>query len=127
MDAAHPNAERQAPADVIAWGSGAEPTLAHALAAGYRPSVAMGWHFQPPERRRPWWPWVGALLAAAGLLLALQQVVGQAVRHGELRRQAAAAHDTSLWQCRALRDHLSRDACLTQLNSAALPATLEGR
>jgi hypothetical protein len=59
-------------------------------------------------------------------LLALQQVVSRAVRLGDLRRHAAALHDTSVWRCRALRERSARDICLVRVAAETNPEALAG-
>ena len=56
-----------------------------------------------------------AVLVMAGLLIAFQQVVSEAVRQGEMRRLAVLAHATATWQCKALRSLRERDDCLRNL------------
>jgi hypothetical protein len=65
------------------------------------------------------WPGVLAVLATLGLLLVFQQVVRQAVEHGELRRRANALLLQATWRCRSIHDGVLREACLQRL--AAVP------
>lgn len=66
----------------------------------------------------------GALSALAGLLVGFQGVVRDAVRQGELRREATARHSAATWRCTALHSLRQRDDCLAQLNAAAPEVTL---
>jgi putative addiction module CopG family antidote len=52
------------------------------------------------------------------------EVVRDAVRQGELRREATARHSAATWRCTALRSLRQRDDCLAQLNAAAPEVTL---
>jgi hypothetical protein len=42
-------------------------------------------------------------------------VVTQAVRQGELRQQASAAHSRAVWQCKMLRSAPARKGCLSTI------------
>ncbi len=65
--------------------------------------------------------WLGALAAMAvvALLMAFQQVMRQAVLHGELRARSNALLSDATWRCNTLRGLSLRDACVAQL--AAVP------
>lgn len=66
----------------------------------------------------------GVLSALVALLVGFQGVVRDAVRQGELRRQATARHSAATWRCTALHSLRQRDDCLAQLNAAAPEVTL---
>ena len=65
------------------------------------------------------WPWVLAIATIVGLLLALHQVLREAVFQGELQRKANAAYAEATWRCNASRGASLRDRCLAKL--IALP------
>jgi hypothetical protein len=69
----------------------------------------------PFALRSPRWPLILAALAAMVLVLGIRQVVRQAVREGELRRQAVAAHAQALWRCNVQRGKDKREACKLQV------------
>ena len=63
-----------------------------------------------------------ATLATGGLVLALSQVVQQAVQQGESRRAATAVNSAAFWGCHASQSRALRDSCLAQLDlPAAVP------
>lgn len=53
------------------------------------------------------------------LVLGIQQVVRQAVRDGEVRRHAVAAHAQAVWRCNLQRGKDKRDACRAQANASS--------
>ena len=51
-----------------------------------------------------------------GLVLALGQILRQAVRQGEIRRAATATNTAAFWNCHSSHSRELRDSCLVQLN-----------
>src|SRR5512143_458004 len=62
------------------------------------------------------WPAILATLTSGGLVLALGQILREAVRQGEIRRAATAANTTAFWHCHSSNLRALRDSCLAQLN-----------
>jgi hypothetical protein len=78
------------------------------------------------------WLVILATLAIGGLVLALGQILRQAVRQGEIRRTATAANTTAFWHCHSSHSRALRDSCLAQLNlpifaSSEADATPQGQ
>jgi hypothetical protein len=69
--------------------------------------------------RSPWTSGLLATLVIFGMLMAFHDVVSGAVRQGEIRNKAIAAHVTATLRCNSLRDPHARDSCLLQLETAA--------
>lgn len=76
-------------------------------------------------------PWhlattAGVVLFAVvvALLAVFLQVVREAVRQGDLRREATARHSAAIWRCTAFRSIRQRDICLAQLNPRPPEVTL---
>ena len=57
-----------------------------------------------------------ALAALVGLLTGISEVARQAVRQGELRREATSRHWAATWRCKAIRNTSLREACLRELD-----------
>jgi hypothetical protein len=68
--------------------------------------------------RAPPWPATLAVLTLLGLLLTFQQVVSAAVRQGEARRAATAAHSAAYWRCQGGQRGLVRASCQSTLKSS---------
>lgn len=79
--------------------------------------AAMRSYELPFVLRSPRWPLILAALVALLLVLGIQQVVRQAVRQGELRRQEVAAHAEATWRCNFQRGKEKRDVCRVQANA----------
>lgn len=56
-----------------------------------------------------------AVALLLGLLALFHQVMRDAVRQGDLRREATALHTLALFRCKDLPDRHARDRCLLQL------------
>lgn len=69
-------------------------------------------------RVRPTLVWLVILttLTIGGLVLALGQILRQAVRQGEIRRAATATNTAAFWNCHSSHSRELRDSCLVQLN-----------
>ena len=93
------------------------PSDRHGGLAAARAQLETWWSALPQPVRSPAWPWTLAALMVLFLLLAFHQVVSDAVRQGELLRQAAASHSEAVWRCGALRGLRPRETCLAQLNA----------
>ncbi len=65
-----------------------------------------------------------AVLAGLGLLALFQSVLHEAVRQGQLRREATARHSAATWRCTGLRSMRQRDQCLAELNAPPPQVTL---
>ena len=79
------------------------------------------WNLDLPfALRLPRWPLMMVAPVAVVLVLGIQQVVQQAVRDGELRRQAVAAQAKAIWRCNLQRGKDKRDACRAQANASPL-------
>jgi hypothetical protein len=53
------------------------------------------------------------------MVVGFYAVVSQAVRQGELRQQAFAAHSRAVWQCKMLRSVAARKGCLMNIPNVA--------
>jgi len=62
------------------------------------------------------WLVILAALTIGALVLALVQVLHQAVRQGETRRAATAANTAAFWSCHSSHNRALRDGCLAQLD-----------
>ena len=79
---------------------------------------AKKWQSASMTQRGPVWPAILAVLILLGLLLAFQQVVRAAVRQGEDRRAATAAHSAAYWRCQDAQRGLVRESCQTALKAS---------
>lgn len=68
--------------------------------------------------RAPVWPAMLAVLCAAGLLLAFQQIVHAGVLQGEARNRATAAYAHERWRCNFTRGVSQSASCHAQLNAS---------
>jgi hypothetical protein len=59
------------------------------------------------------------MLAVASMVVGFYAVVTQAVRQGELRQQALAAHSRAVWQCKMLKSASVRKTCLLNIPNVA--------
>jgi hypothetical protein len=87
-------------------------------AGHYHHRQAKKWRSTFMTQRGPAWPAILAVLTLLGLLLTFQQVVRAAVRQGEARRAATAAHSAAYWRCQDAQRGLVRESCQTALKSS---------
>lgn len=75
-------------------------------------------------RVRPTLVLILTTLTIGGMVLALGQILRQAVQQGEIRRAATAANTAAFWSCHSLHSRGLRDSCLAQLNRPNLAPTV---